>query len=124
VISMHLFQGDPNTVEFAAGDIIFKTGATGSEMYVVRSGEIDIIVGSTVVETVGEGGIFGEMALIDEETRSADAIARSACTLVRVNKRRFEFLVQQTPFFALQVMKLLVARIRNADRLISGRVIN
>jgi CRP-like cAMP-binding protein len=81
-------------------------------MYVVKSGEIQIIDGNHVFETVGAGGIFGEMALISNEPRSATARALVESTVVPVDQKRFIFMISQTPFFALRVMKVMSGRIR------------
>ena len=78
----------------------------------LESGEVDLAVGGTVVETVGPGGIFGEMALIEHEARSATAIAKTPCELVPIDERRFSFMVQQTPNFAMHVLRTLAHRLR------------
>lgn len=80
-----------------------------------RAGEVDIVVRGNVVEMAGPGAFGGEMALIDQQRRSASAIARTRCELVRVNEQRFQFMIQQTPFFALEVMRTLVRRLRGMD---------
>ena len=64
------------------------------------------------VEEVAAGGMFGEMALIDHSPRSATVIAIEDTELVPINERLFVILVQDTPFFALDVMRVLVERIR------------
>lgn len=97
---------------------MFDLGDAGDGMYVVQEGEVEIIVNARVVETVTAGGIVGEMALIDKGPRSARVVAKTGARLVKVNPRRFEFLVQQTPFFAIEVMKLLAQRLRNMDKLL------
>ena len=56
--------------------------------------------------------MFGEMALVDSEPRSAEAVARTDCKLVPINKKRFAFLVTETPFFALEVMQVMANRLR------------
>ena len=56
--------------------------------------------------------MFGEMALIDREPRSATAIAETDCELVVIDKRRFWFLVQETPYFAEIVMRVMADRLR------------
>ena len=84
-------------------------------MYVVVEGEVDIRVGKVTAETVVQGGIFGEMALIDQQVRSADAVARTQCKLVEVDQRRFQFLVSETPYFAIQVMTIMAERLRHAN---------
>ena len=88
-------------------------------MFVVQEGEVDIVIGDFLLETVHPDGILGELSLIDQETRIASAIARTNCTLQSIDKRRFLFLVQETPIFALQVMKVMAERLRRVDLLIT-----
>ena len=90
-------------------------------MYVVSSGSVTLSIGDRVVETVGPGGLFGEMALIDLEPRSASAVADTDCELVTIDKRRFWFLVQETPYFAEIVMRVMASRLRREDAKIDGQ---
>ena len=115
MISLSLFR-NAETREFAAGEIIFSAGEEGTVMYVVAEGEVDIWVGPVFAETVTPGGIFGEMALIDRSVRSADAIAKTDCRLIPLDQRRFQYLISETPFFALQVMKIMAERLRHANQ--------
>ena len=69
-----------------------------------------------IVIAIGAGGVFGEMALIESGVRSAKAVARTDCALVPIDERRFSFLFQQTPQFALQVMKIMAERLRRRAR--------
>lgn len=69
-----------------------------------------------MLEVLGPGQIVGEMALVDHSPRSATAVARTSCKVVVVPEKRFLFLVQQTPFFALQVMRVMAERLRRASR--------
>jgi CRP-like cAMP-binding protein len=105
------------TEYFAAGQTIFTQGEHGHVMYVILEGEVDIIYLDTVLETVGPGGIIGEMALIDHSPRTASAIARTDCRLLPVNEKRFYYKVQAAPDFALNVMKTMAERLRRMDRL-------
>ena len=100
---------------FKAGQPIFTEGERGDLMYIVKQGEVDLFVHGKLVETLGPGGILGEMALIDHKPRSATAIARTDCQLVPVSEGRFQFLVQQTPYFSLEVMRVLAHRLRHMD---------
>jgi CRP/FNR family cyclic AMP-dependent transcriptional regulator len=95
-----------------AGQILFKKGDAGHEAYVVRSGELQILDGNRVFETVGPGGIVGEMALVDGGPRSATVRANSASEVNPLDERRFLFMVQQTPHFALRIMRVMSARLR------------
>ena len=105
---------------FSARDTIFSKGDPRTVMYVVLEGEIEIRLGDKVLEVVGPDGIFGEMALVDGQPRTATAIARTDCKLVPIDQRRFQFLIQQTPYFALEVMRVLVGRLRRADQLVDA----
>jgi len=104
-----------DSTEFKAGDIIFSEGDAADFMYVMRSGEVEIVVNGTVVDTVGSGGIFGEMALIDRAPRSATVRCKTDCSVLQLDERRFLFFVDETPFFALDVMRILVERLRAMD---------
>lgn len=99
-----------------SGAILFEEGTPGTTMYIVRTGQVAIQIGGRTVEQVGAGGIIGEMALIDNATRSATAVAVSECEVVPVDQRRFLFLVQETPFFALEVMQVMANRLRAMNR--------
>jgi CRP-like cAMP-binding protein len=98
--------------KFAPGDIIFSEGDKGDKMYVIRSGEVEIERDGKVVETLSSGGIFGEMALIDGSPRAATARAKTACEVAPVTEKSFLFLVHETPFFAIAVMRTLAERLR------------
>jgi CRP/FNR family transcriptional regulator, cyclic AMP receptor protein len=110
-----ILRGEGDGQQFAAGQTIFAEGDPGDVMYGVTEGEVEIRVGDRAVETLGPGGIFGEMALIDASPRSATAVAKSACTLVPMDSKRFERLVSYNPFFALQVMRILAGRLRRQN---------
>jgi CRP-like cAMP-binding protein len=109
-----------NIEAFPAGSTIFEAGSPGSVMYIVVEGEVDVFAGDVLVETVGPGNAIGEMALIDTRTRSATARARTDCRLAPVDEKRFLFMVQQTPFFALHIMRLLASRLRHMNAEIGG----
>jgi CRP/FNR family transcriptional regulator, cyclic AMP receptor protein len=106
---------------FEAGRRIFNQGDAGKTMYVVHEGEVDLLVNGQLVEKVGPGGVLGEMGLIDASPRSATAVARTDCTLIPVNQARFTLLVQHTPDFALQLMRVMAARLRVMDRMLMER---
>lgn len=113
--TLDLFRNESNPVLYRQGEVIFSEGDPGDCMYVIREGEVDILAGQKVVDTAIAGDIFGEMALIDSSARSATARARTDCTLIPVDQRRFTFLIQQTPFFSIHVMRILADRIRRTN---------
>ena len=97
------------------GQVIFKAGDSGREMFIVRTGSVDLRIGETVLETVEQGGIFGELALVDAAPRSATAIAGPDCTLVLLDAPAFNNLVRRVPSLALEVMKVMARRLRRVN---------
>jgi CRP-like cAMP-binding protein len=97
---------------FRQGEIIFREGDPASELYVIKSGRVDVTSGNRLLATFGEHDIFGEMALIDNSPRSATVTAVTDVELVPVDEKQFLFLVSHTPFFALRVMRVLANRLR------------
>ena len=110
-----LFREEADTVRFASGEFLFRQGDKRDKMYVLLEGEVDIRLGNYVLETAKEGAIIGEMALIDDSPRTANAVAKSACRLAQIDRRVFDFLVQQHPPFARHVMKVLADRLRHMN---------
>jgi CRP/FNR family transcriptional regulator, cyclic AMP receptor protein len=116
MMTIGLFRNATDTQSFAAGQTIFAEGDAGHQMFVVKEGDVEVLLHGRVIETLSEGAIVGEMALIDARPRSATVRARTDCTLVPIDERRFAFLIQQTPQFGLHVMRVLADRLRQADR--------
>ena len=116
-----LFRQETDIVQLAPGDFLFREGETGDRMYVLLEGEIDIFLGDFVFETAGPGSLLGEMALIEDTPRTANAVAKSSAKLAQIDRRRFHFLVQQTPHFATHVMKTLADRLRHMNAVMAVR---
>lgn len=111
-MKIRLFDNSSDFVLLPAGHVIFKAGDPGDCMYAVIGGSVDIIVRDKVLETVEAGGVFGEMALVEDCPRSASAVVKTDAKLVAVDKNRFLFMVQQTPFFSLQILSVVTERVR------------
>jgi CRP-like cAMP-binding protein len=107
-----LFRNETNIVELAPGEFLYREGEKADKMYVLLEGEIDIRVGD-YVKTAREGALIGEAALVEERPRVANAVAKSACRLAQIDRKRFDFLVQQHPQFATFAMKSLVDHLRH-----------
>lgn len=107
-----LIRSDKNEKTFPAGTMIFKEGDDGNYMAAVVEGQVDIMRGDRIFEAIGPEGLFGEMALISKMPRAATAIARTDTRLVIIDIGTFYFLIQHAPFFAIQVMQVLVERVR------------
>ncbi|MEE8118985.1 MAG: cyclic nucleotide-binding domain-containing protein [Gammaproteobacteria bacterium] len=107
-----LFESAEDAVDFKEGTVIFEQGSPGDVMYIILDGEVEIIVDHKPLEVVHTGDLVGEMALIDSRSRSASCIAKTDCKLAPCDEKKFLFMIQEHPFFALLVMNVLVDRIR------------
>ena len=114
-----LFSHETNPVRLASGETLFKSGEAPDGMFVLLEGALDILVGDVVVENSVRGAIIGEMALIDQSPRGATVIARQPSSLAKLDAPRFQRLIQQNPFFATHVMKVLADRIRRSNQLLA-----
>jgi CRP/FNR family transcriptional regulator, cyclic AMP receptor protein len=99
-----------------AGGIIFREGDEAYELFVIKSGQVRIQLGNRTLAELSANDVFGEMALIDNEPRSATALAVTDVELVAVSEKQFLFLVSQTPYFALKVMRVLAQRLRATNK--------
>lgn len=115
---LNLFSHAKNTQNYSAGETIFREGEPGRTMYVVLEGNVDILVGDNMLDVAGTGDLFGEMALIDSSARSATAIAQNDCILAPVDESQFLRMVDRTPIFALNVMRVLADRLRRLDAML------
>ena len=111
-----LTGNDIETRSFKAGDVIFREGDEAKDLFVIKSGQVRIQIGNRAVTELATDSIFGEMALIDSEPRSATAVAMTGVELVPASERQFLFLVSQTPYFALKVMRVLAQRLRVTNK--------
>ncbi len=103
---------------YKAGDVIFRQGDPAQELFVIKSGQVEIRFDNRLLDTLPELSIFGEMALIDGAPRSATAVAATDVTLVPVSEKQFLLLVSRTPYFALNVMRSLARRLRKSNTVV------
>ncbi len=109
---LNLFHNCTSSIAYQPGQVIFSEGDPGDLMFVVLEGEVEVRVHEKVVDTTGPGGILGEMALVDHAPRSATAIAKTACKVAPVGETQFNFMIQETPHFAIAVMRVMCDRLR------------
>ena len=105
--------GEQGTVRYEKGKVIMVAGQTGAFMYVVLEGRVAISIRGAVVERVGPGGVFGEMALVDQSPRSANAAAETDCVLLSINRNVFLNLVKSEPNFGISLLSAMAERLRN-----------
>jgi CRP/FNR family cyclic AMP-dependent transcriptional regulator len=105
--------GDQATVRYDRGKVIMVAGQAGALMYVVSEGRVAISIRGAVVERVGPGGVFGEMALVDQSPRAANAVAETDCALLAINRLVFLNLVKANPTFGISLLAAMAERLRN-----------
>ena len=111
MIFFELFSNHPHIINIDEGD-------DGHKMYVLTTGEAEVIANNRVVDRLQHGNLVGEMSLISPGPRSASVLATTNCQFVAIDEKRFLFLVQQAPYFATQVMRTLAERLRNTNKLV------
>jgi CRP/FNR family cyclic AMP-dependent transcriptional regulator len=109
------FPGQP-PVYHPKNGVIMREGEGGIFMYVVIDGSVRITVKDKVVELVRPGGVFGEMALVDQSKRAASAAAAADSNLLSINRNDFLKLIKTNPVFGNSLLRALANRLRNTGR--------
>ena len=104
---------------YVQGQTVFQRGDPGTSLIAVLDGQVRIGVCSedgkeVTLGTVGRGELFGEIAVIDGQGRTADATAMTACRLLVLDRRDFLPFIERNPRFALQLLQILCARMRKS----------
>ncbi|MBD2596307.1 cyclic nucleotide-binding protein [Nostoc sp. MBR 210] len=118
VVTIEIFQKQAEPQIYTAGQIIFAEGQPGDFMFGIITGEINILVNGKVVETITSGDVFGTGVLVSIKNRTYTAIAKTECKLVSLDEKRFLFAVQETPMFALHVIKNYSERLSRLQHMV------
>jgi CRP-like cAMP-binding protein len=102
-------------LRYPARKVIMKEDEGGVFMYVVLQGKVAISIGSQVVERVGPGGVFGEMALVDQSTRAASALAETDCVLLPINRNDLLEVVRGKLDIGMSLLRAVAERLRHMD---------
>lgn len=119
MVFFELFANNPSIVSVPAGQPLFTVGEEGHLMFVLTTGSAEVVVNGRVVETLKHGSIVGELGIVLAGPRSASVIAKTNCEFVAIDEKRFQFLVQQTPYFATQVMRVMAERLRALNQMVA-----
>jgi CRP-like cAMP-binding protein len=107
------WMGAQESQRFEAGKMIMQEGTGGAFMYVVLEGRVAISIKGGIVARAGPGGVFGEMALVDQSVRAATATAETACALLAINRNAFLHLVKTSPAFGAALLAGLAERAKD-----------
>ena len=124
--SLDLFKDTPENIladlaplmkekQYEQGVEIFKEGETGDCMYIIEQGHVRIHKGSTTLAILKDKEVFGELSLLDADTRSATATAETECTLYRIDQEPFYELLDERPEIAKGFIKILSQRLRTMN---------
>ncbi|HZP65716.1 MAG TPA: cyclic nucleotide-binding domain-containing protein [Rudaea sp.] len=105
-------------IEFPAGTTVFKEGDAGTDMYIIESGQVDILTQATsdeVISSLGPGDFFGEMAMLEDQPRYATALAKTATRVLRIERAAFADVLRQNVEIAVRIMRKMVARQRRTE---------
>jgi CRP-like cAMP-binding protein len=109
------------------GQALFFKGDPGEHLYVIRSGEVKLVLSGgegqeSILEVMREGDYFGEMALFDEEPRSADAVSAQETVLLSLHRNDFRDLVRRYPDMAFSIFCALSRRLRRTTDLLEESI--
>lgn len=132
--SLAIFHETPETIlselaplmqeiEIAEAYNLFKEGDIGDSMYIIYKGEVKIHKGETTLAVLKEKEVFGELSLLDSETRSASATANVDCFLFKIDQEPFYELVETRPEVAKGFIKILCQRLRAQNEKAIAQVI-
>ena len=124
--SLNLFKDTPENIladlaplmkeiQYEQGTEIFKEGETGDCMYIIQQGNIKIHKGNTTLAILKEKEVFGELSLLDADTRSASATADTDCILYKIDQEPFYELMDERPEVAKGFIKILCQRLRTMN---------
>ncbi|MEI8052298.1 MAG: cyclic nucleotide-binding domain-containing protein [Bacteroidota bacterium] len=124
--SLSIFKDTPETTlselaplmqeeEIEKDGIIFNENDPGDCMYIILSGQVQIHKGKTDLATLHDKEVFGELSLLDAETRSASATAKTDCVLYKIDQEPFYELIDTRPEVAKGFIKILCTRLRQLN---------
>lgn len=99
-------------ISIKQGEVIFDEGDQGDSFYMIVSGEAEVMKGEKVMTTLGNGEVFGEMALLNSETRSATVVAHTDMEVYQLKREHFDDVLLKSPSIANSLSRALAKRLR------------
>ena len=115
---INLFHQSSYTRMFDAGEVILKEGERDSVMYVIQSGEVDIVRDGVTITTLREGHLLGELSAITLRPHVTSAIARTDGVLAAIDKDTFNYLVDHSPRFVHKLLHVISERLQNTWQIV------
>ena len=113
--TLSLFDKPSDFIILEPGATLFKQDQVSDLMYVLVEGKIAIQRDDVELVIVNSGSLVGEMAILENRPHFASAVAKTTCKLIPIDQKRFQFLVEQTPNFAIDVMEMMAERLHQMN---------
>ncbi len=110
-----LFRHDPDFIKIKAGNNLFNEGDSGDQMYVLITGKAAVSIKGVLINHCSAGDFVGEMAVVDGSPRYGTITAITDCKFVVICKERFHFLIDESPGFALEIIRIMARRLKECD---------
>lgn len=116
-VALDFFKHGGKPERIPAGETIFAEGKKGllfrDKMYLLISGDVELVMKKKVIATLKAGEIFGELAAIDGAPRTASAVAKTSCKVIGLDEKQFYAALRKKPGFALMLMSVMINRLRD-----------
>jgi CRP/FNR family cyclic AMP-dependent transcriptional regulator len=111
---------------YRAGEIVFNQGDHGDAMFIVAEGQLNIFLPGEAsrrisLKDIGRGEFFGELALFDDQPRSASVLATTEAVVLELDRATLSTYLEQRPRAAMAILKMITARLRETNALLSAR---
>ncbi len=115
-----------STATYPPGERIFAQGELGTEMFIIQDGVVEIVKEISgeahLLSTLEKGDFFGEMAVLDDVPRSADAVAKTEVRVLVINGARFDEMLRRNPEIAVRIIRKYSKRLREANSMLERLV--
>ena len=113
-------------VEVPAGATVFKQGDAGNDMYIVESGQIDLLLtgGGEPLDSLGPGDFFGEAEMLEDQPRLLTALAKGPARLLRIERAAFADVLRQNAEIAVHMLRNMAARQRRTESIVQNMLVD
>ena len=108
--------GSGKELTYAPGQVIVEEGSIGVGFFLILEGKVEVRKGKKTLAELGTGDFFGEMSLFDEQPRSASVVAVTGTRCLGITSWSFIGMVKSDPEIAVNMMKVMAARLRLSDK--------
>lgn len=119
-VNMQAFSRDVGVaMTLPVGQVVFRQGDPAGPMFVIQSGLVEILLGDQVVDTCGPNEAIGFMSMIDDGPRTTTARIKEAAELSAIDRKKFDFMLDEVPNFARYILSTMAGRMRGIASAVS-----